>query len=67
MCPHQVLCRQVLGNVPDQQRPGQSQAGIFEVEILGELLHQQDGDGEQQEGQHGVDVEVGGPDHESQH
>ena len=61
MFPDEALSGEVLGDVADQQGPGQGQAGVFEVEIFGELLHQQDGGGEEEEGEDSVDVEVGGP------
>ena len=51
----------LLGNVFDHQGPGLCQAGIFELEILGELLHEEVGGRDQEKGEDCVDVEVGGP------
>ena len=55
--PYYLICGHVEGDLLYQESPCQYQADVFEMEIHGELLHKDDGDWKENEGEDGVDVE----------
>ena len=55
--PYQLVCGHVEGYFLYHESPCQHQADVFKTEFRGELLHEDDGDWKEKEGEDGVDVE----------